>query len=75
MTTWNILGRFEIFYDHSVNFVFILYISPVWVSCTKKNMSTLLTPRARFALFVDLLLDFWILHIFVDFYGWESIPT
>jgi hypothetical protein len=42
MAIWNILRIFEIFYDHLVHFVFIWYIFPVWVSCNKKNLATLL---------------------------------
>jgi hypothetical protein len=40
MSIANILQTFEIFYDHLVHFVFIWYIFPVWVSCTKKNLAT-----------------------------------
>jgi hypothetical protein len=36
---WNIL---RIFYDHLVHFVFIWYIFPVLVSCTSKNLATLI---------------------------------
>jgi hypothetical protein len=41
MAIWNILQTFGIFYDHLVHFVFIWYIFPVWVSCTKKNLANL----------------------------------
>jgi hypothetical protein len=41
MAIWNILWIFGIFYDHSVHFVFIWYLFPVLVSCTKKNLATL----------------------------------
>jgi hypothetical protein len=37
MAIWNILRTFGIFYDHFVHFVFIWYIFPVLVSCTKKK--------------------------------------
>jgi hypothetical protein len=33
------------FYDHSAHFVFIWYIFPVLVSCTMKNLATLLASR------------------------------
>jgi hypothetical protein len=42
MAIWNILWRFGIFYDHLVHFVLIWYIFPVLVSCTKKNLATML---------------------------------
>jgi hypothetical protein len=42
MAIWNILQTIGIFYDHLVHFVLIWYISPVLVSCTKKNLATLL---------------------------------
>jgi hypothetical protein len=41
MSIWNILWTFGKFYDHSVHFVFIWYIFPVLVSCTMKNLATL----------------------------------
>jgi hypothetical protein len=42
MAIWNILQTFGVFYDHLVvHFVFIWYIFPVLVSCTKKNLATL----------------------------------
>jgi hypothetical protein len=41
MAIWNILRPFGKFYDHLVHFVFIWYIFPVLVSCTKKNLATL----------------------------------
>jgi hypothetical protein len=36
---WSILRTFGIFHDHLVHFVFIWYIFPVLVSCTKKNLA------------------------------------
>jgi hypothetical protein len=59
MAIWNILMIFGIFYDHLEHFVFIWYILcsfgtfcvhlvhfvPVLVSCTKKNMATLVVVR------------------------------
>jgi hypothetical protein len=39
---WNILWTFGILYGHLVHFVFIWYIFPVLVSCTKKNLATLI---------------------------------
>jgi hypothetical protein len=39
---WNILWRFGIVYEHLVHFVFIWYIITVLVSCTNKNLATLL---------------------------------
>jgi hypothetical protein len=41
MAIWSILWRFGIFCDHLVHFVFIRFIFPVLVSCTKKNLATL----------------------------------
>jgi hypothetical protein len=41
MAIWNILETFGTYYDHLVHFVFIFYIL-VLVSCTKKNLATLL---------------------------------
>jgi hypothetical protein len=41
MTIWSILQSFGIFYDHLVHFVFMWYIFPVLVSCTKENLATL----------------------------------
>jgi hypothetical protein len=41
MAICNISPTFGIFYDHMVHFVFIWYIFPVLVSCTKKNLATL----------------------------------
>jgi hypothetical protein len=41
MATWNILWRFRVFYDHLLHFVFIWYIFPVLLSCTKKNLANL----------------------------------
>jgi hypothetical protein len=41
MAIWNILWKFEIFYDPLVHFVLVLYIFPVLVSCTKKSLATL----------------------------------
>jgi hypothetical protein len=38
---WNILWTFGIFNDHFVQFVLIWYIFLVLVSCTKKNLATL----------------------------------
>jgi hypothetical protein len=35
MAIWNILWTFGKFHDHLVHFVFIWYIFPVLVSCTK----------------------------------------
>jgi hypothetical protein len=37
---WKILRTFGIFYDYLVHFVFIKYIL---VSCTKKNLATLVS--------------------------------
>jgi hypothetical protein len=46
MAIWSILRTFGIFYDHLVHFVFIWYTYiPVLVSCTKKNLATLLQTR------------------------------
>jgi hypothetical protein len=39
---WNILCTFEISCEHLVHFVLICYIFPFLVSCTKKNLATLL---------------------------------
>jgi hypothetical protein len=41
MAIWNILWAYVILNDHLVHFVFIWYIFPVLVSCTKKNLATL----------------------------------
>jgi hypothetical protein len=41
MAIWNILPTFGIFYNYLAYFVFIWHISPVLVSCTKKNLATL----------------------------------
>jgi hypothetical protein len=50
MAIWNILWTFGIFFDHLVHFVFIWYIFPVWVSCTNKNLATLVfNPEATWA--------------------------
>jgi hypothetical protein len=43
MAVWNIWLTFRIFYDNLEHFVFLGYIFPVWVSCTKKNLATLMT--------------------------------
>jgi hypothetical protein len=37
---WNILQAFGILYDHLVHFVFIRYLFPVLVLCTKKSLAT-----------------------------------
>jgi hypothetical protein len=42
MVIWNILQTFGISYDHLLPFVFIWYIFPVLVSCTKNNLATLI---------------------------------
>jgi hypothetical protein len=49
-----ILWPFGIFYDHLVHFVFIWYVLcsfgtffPFLVSCTKKNLATLLSARGK----------------------------
>jgi hypothetical protein len=42
MAIWNILRSFGMYYEHLVNFVSIWYIFPVLVSCTNKNLATLL---------------------------------
>jgi hypothetical protein len=42
---WDILQLFWIFYDHLVHFVLIWYLFPVLVSCTKKNLATLVACR------------------------------
>jgi hypothetical protein len=39
---WNILQTFGIIYDHLVHLVLIFVYFPVWVSCTKKNLASLL---------------------------------
>jgi hypothetical protein len=44
MAIWNIGWTYGIFYDHLVHFLFIWYIFPVLVSCTKKNPATLQPP-------------------------------
>jgi hypothetical protein len=49
MAIWNTLRIFGIFCDYSVHFVFIWYIFPVWVSCTKKNLATLLSTSVIFS--------------------------
>jgi hypothetical protein len=41
MPIWNIFQTFGIFYNHLAHFVFIRYIFPVLVLCTKKNLATL----------------------------------
>jgi hypothetical protein len=41
MPILNILPTFGIFYNHSAHFAFIWHISPVLVSCAKKNLATL----------------------------------
>jgi hypothetical protein len=41
MAIWNILRAFGIFYSHLVHFMFIWKKNPVLVSCTKKNLATL----------------------------------
>jgi hypothetical protein len=41
MAIWDILLPFGTFCVHLVHFVFIWYIFPVLVSCTKKNLATL----------------------------------
>jgi hypothetical protein len=41
MDMWNNLWTFGIFHEHSAHCVFIWYIFPVLVSCTKKNLATL----------------------------------
>jgi hypothetical protein len=41
MAFCNISRTFGIFYNHMVHFVFIWYIFPVLVSCTKKNLASL----------------------------------
>jgi hypothetical protein len=48
LAIWNILWKIGIFYDHLVHFVFIWYIFRVLVSCTMKNLATLVegTPWA-----------------------------
>jgi hypothetical protein len=43
MALWNILQTFGIFSDHLVHFMLIWYIFPVLISCTKKNLATLVT--------------------------------
>jgi hypothetical protein len=40
-TFWNILWAFGLIYYHLVLFVFIWYIFPVLLPCTKKNLATL----------------------------------
>jgi hypothetical protein len=42
MTIGSVLRLFGIFCVHLVHFVFVWYIFPVWASCTKKNLATLL---------------------------------
>jgi hypothetical protein len=51
MTIWNILWRFGIFYDHLVHFIFIWYIFQVLVTCTKKNLATLLSKADKIGIF------------------------
>jgi hypothetical protein len=46
MAFLNILQTFRKFYDHLVHFVFIWYIFSVLVTCTKKNLATLLTTQS-----------------------------
>jgi hypothetical protein len=41
MCIWNIWQPFGISYDHLLHFVFIWYIFPILVYCTKKNLATL----------------------------------
>jgi hypothetical protein len=41
MASWIILQSYAIFYGQLVWFVFIWYIFPVLVSCTKNNLATL----------------------------------
>jgi hypothetical protein len=41
MAIWNILRTFGKFYDHLVHFLFIGLFFPLLVSCTKKNLATL----------------------------------
>jgi hypothetical protein len=48
MPIWNILQIFVIFYNHLVHFMFIWYIFPVFVSCTKKNLATQLASGGMF---------------------------
>jgi hypothetical protein len=45
MAIWSILRPFGIFYGHSVYFMVIWYIFPVWVCCTMKNLATLIGSR------------------------------
>jgi hypothetical protein len=40
-------GHIEIFHGHMVYFTAIWYIFPVLVSCTKKNLATLLQGSGR----------------------------
>jgi hypothetical protein len=47
MAICNILCPFGIFYDHWVHIVFIWYIFPVLVSCTKKSLATLFAITAK----------------------------
>jgi hypothetical protein len=41
MAIWNILGTFGIIYDHFVQVVFVWYLFPALVPCTKKNLEAL----------------------------------
>jgi hypothetical protein len=43
MAICNIICPFGIFYDHLVHIVFIWYIFPVLVPCTKKSLATLVS--------------------------------
>jgi hypothetical protein len=54
----NIVWVFGIFCDHSEHIVLIWYSFPVSVSCTKKNLATLLTAANLFSLSVAGLLRF-----------------
>jgi hypothetical protein len=45
MAIGNILPTFVILYDHLVQFMFIWYIFPILISCSKKNLATLLLGR------------------------------
>jgi hypothetical protein len=45
MAIWSILQQFGLFCGHFVYFTVILYISPVLVGCTKKNLTTLVYGR------------------------------
>jgi hypothetical protein len=52
MAIWNILQAFGKFYDHLLHFVFIWYIFPVLVSCTKKNLAILITAISHTRIFL-----------------------